>query len=57
MLRMVEKNMNRRMVIKPRKQKTDGNSPIHKQLAALRRQRKKFNVVIADPPLGVQRQS
>ena len=50
MLRMVEKNMNRRMVIKPRKQKTDGNSPIHKQLAALRRQRKKFNVVIADPP-------
>lgn len=49
-LQMVEKSVSRRMFVKPRKQKTDGNSPIHKQLAALRRRNKKFNVVIADPP-------
>ena len=49
-LQMVEKSVSRSMRVKPRKQKTDGNSPIHRQLAALRKQRKKFNVVIADPP-------
>lgn len=50
MRNMVCESVQRRMLVKPRKQKTDLNSPIHRQLAALKKARRKFNLVIADPP-------